>query len=191
MQKEVATFFISLFVHVTLSKLIRVVYPEENNDLNQLWEQQSVNQLFRGFPLGRLLEHKEKLRIKQVLSRNDKCSLFPVPRQELRFKLVRNTEWGNWELVTNCWGFFWTAALWGNSLQELSQGTAIPQRWVPWGLCCSGSLGEDPWAATHGGRSAQRCRAWVWLRLLGTVLHPSQAKEMKMSVRKIQGSKGL
>lgn len=130
MQKEVATFFISLFVHVTLSKLIRVVYPEENNDLNQLWEQQSVNQLFRGFPLGRLLEHKEKLRIKQVLSRNDKCSLFPVPQQELRFKRVRNTEWGNWELVTNCWGFFWTAALWGNSLQELSQGTAIPQRWT-------------------------------------------------------------
>lgn len=52
--------------------------------------------------MGRLLEHKEKLHIKQVFSRNDKCSLFPVPRQELRFKLVRNTEWGNWELVTNC-----------------------------------------------------------------------------------------
>lgn len=78
-QKEGASFFISLFVRVPLSELICLIYAEENNDQNHPWEQQSVNHLFGAFPLGRPLEHKEELQIKQVLSTNDKCSLFPVP----------------------------------------------------------------------------------------------------------------
>lgn len=186
---------VNSFVRVTLSKVIRVLYPEENNELSQLWEQQGVHQLFGGFPLGKLSEHKEKLHIKQILSTSDKSRLFLG--RDWGLSLVKNIGWDNWELETDCWGLCWSPALWGSLLQDIPRGTAIPQRQICVNLTdkppCSGSVGfallwqlwEDPWEATHGRRITEMCTEcseapWD--------CPPPKAEAVKMSLHNIRGT---
>lgn len=94
------------------------------------------------------------------------------------FRLVKNREWANWELVT--------ALLSPSSPRELAPGD-FPA--IPGDKCCAQapqllglvrfvllwSLEGHPWEVTHSERRAQKCRAgWHWASL---VLPPLQVRQ--------------
>lgn len=181
-------------VHVTLSKLIQVVYPEENNDLNQPWLESS-NVLISCSEVspwqGSWNTRRNSISNKYLVQMTNVVYSQSLGR-DWGFRLVKNREWANWELVT--------ALLSPSSPRELAPGD-FPA--IPGDKCCAQapqlldlvrfvllwSLEGHPWEVTHSEMRAQKCRAWVALSILRQSVCLQNPGQQRLIRTQISGKK--